>query len=232
VPNIHFFQHLPHERCGNIERWARRRGRAVSRTRFARGEMPPADGDIEVLVIMGCARNVYQYRDYPCLPAQRKFAEQFLTRGGKVLGICHGAQVLADILGGRVYQNPFHEIGWHPLTMTAAAKDSSLSALPDGQRVLHWHGDNFDLPRGATLLASSAACPRQAFSYGAQILALQFHLEIGPGDLDALIEDCRDDFKLSGPWIQTEAEIRAGADRHAAAAEQFLGRVMDAFVGN
>jgi GMP synthase-like glutamine amidotransferase len=229
---VHFSQHLPHEGCGNIGRWLRRRGHAVTRTRFERGETAPSGGwpPPDLLIIMGCTLNAHQYRDYPCLLEQRRFTERFLAGGGKVLGICHGAQVLADILGGRVHQNPWHEIGWYPVNKTLAAAQSPLVALPDGQHLLCWHGDNFDLPKEAVLLAFSAACPHQAFGYGSQILGLQFHPEIGPGDIDAMIGDCGADFALNGPWIQTEAEIRRDAALYAAAVEETFGRVLDAFV--
>lgn len=224
------FQHLPREGCGNLARWALRHGHRITRTRFELGETPPAGEEPDLLVIMGCIRNAYQYRDYPCLVQQREYTERFLARGGRVLGICHGAQVLADILGGRVHQNPYYEIGWHPVRKTTAAADSPLAALDDGQHLLCWHGDNFELPASAVLLAFTEACPHQAFSHGGNILGLQFHLEVGPGDLDAMIEDCRADFSLSGRWVQSEAEIRRHAILYAAAAERSFGDMMDAFV--
>jgi GMP synthase (glutamine-hydrolysing) len=231
--NVHIFQHLPSEGCGNIERWALRHGHRITRTRFELGELPPTYGEAtlpDLLIIMGCTLNAYQYRDYPCLVAQREYIEKYLARGGRALGICHGAQVLSDILGGRVHQNPCYEIGWYPVYKTFAALQSPLVSMPDGQLQLCWHGDNFELPKSATLLAFSEACPHQAFNYGNQILGLQFHLEVGPGDIGAMIRDCRADFKISGPWIQTEAEIRRLARLYAAAVEENFGKIIDAFV--
>ncbi len=231
MANFHVFQHLPNETCGNIERWIRRNGHAVTRTHFDRNEPPSIPRETDVLVIMGGAMNIYQYRDHPWLVPERKLVEQHLARGGKALGICLGAQILADVLGGRVHQNPEREIGWFPITLTAAAADSPLSAFQNGQHVLHWHGDNFDLPRGARLLASSAATPHQAFTFnGGQVLALQFHLEIGPGDISGQIADCRDDLARSGRWIQSEADLLAHSGLFAAESESLMSHVLDAFV--
>src|SRR6185436_5058732 len=104
--------------------------------------------------------------------------EDRLSRRRPTLGICLGAQLIARVLGARVYPARAKEIGWHPLQLTSAGEASPLSHLraTSGQ-VLHWHGDTFDLPAGAAHLASTEVCPHQAFSIDAA-LALQFHLEV------------------------------------------------------
>src|SRR6185503_16612451 len=123
----------------------------------------------------------------------------------KVIGVCLGAQLIAEVLGAKVYKNTYREIGWLPVSKTAAAKTSHLfSDLPDTMNVFHWHGETFDLPKGATQLLSSEACANQAFSYGDNVLALQFHMEMTSNAIKTISEFCQDEL-IEGPYIHKEA---------------------------
>ncbi|MGH8783671.1 MAG: glutamine amidotransferase-related protein, partial [Cupriavidus necator] len=99
--------------------------------------------------------------------------------------VCLGAQLIARAAGSRVYPGT-REIGWAPIMPTPAGEDSALAELASAHwEVLHWHGDTFDLPPGAQLLASTAAVQNQAYAIGNQVLALQFHPEVMPRDIEA-----------------------------------------------
>ena len=131
----------------------------------------------DLWIVLGGPIGVYEQDAYPFLADELRLLRTRLEAGRPTLGICLGCQLIAQALGGRVYPGHGKEIGWKPLTLTAAGLNSPLAALADGTPVLHWHGDTFDLPEGATLLASSDRYPHQAFSWGRHALALQFHME-------------------------------------------------------
>jgi len=138
----------------------------------------------ELVVVLGGPVGVYEQEIYPFLADELRILEARLKAGRPVLGICLGAQLMAAALGARVYPAPAKEVGWAPVTLSAAGRESVLRHVDGGVPVLHWHGDTFDLPEGATLLASSETCPHQAFSYGPAALALQFHLEMVPAEIE------------------------------------------------
>jgi GMP synthase (glutamine-hydrolysing) len=142
----------------------------------------------ELLVVLGGPMGVYETDTYPFLAREVGLLERRLAKGRPTLGICLGSQLMAKALGSRVYPGPTKEIGWGPVTLTADGRASCLQPLADrGADVLHWHGDTFDLPAGATLLASNANYDNQAFAFGKRALALQFHLETGRGALEKWI---------------------------------------------
>lgn len=174
---IHSLEHQAAEGPGKIADWAAARGHSITRTALYANELPPALDAFDLLVVMGGGMNIYQHRDHPWLVAEKEFLRRAVDAGKPVLGICLGAQLLADVLGGKVYQNPEKEIGWFPVAITD--RSAPLSAFPERMNVMHWHGDTFDLPPGARLVAESEGCPRQAFVYGDRIVGLQFHLEMG-----------------------------------------------------
>lgn len=131
----------------------------------------------DLVVVLGGPIGVYEVSKYPWLKDEVDLIRHRLSQRLPTLGICLGAQVIAAALGATVYPNTAKEIGWSALQLCNAAKKSYLSTL-DQVEVLHWHGDTFDLPHGATLLASTDITPHQAFSFGDNILALQFHPEV------------------------------------------------------
>jgi GMP synthase (glutamine-hydrolysing) len=132
--------------------------------------------EADLAVILGGPIGVYETERYPFLKAELQALAKRLAAGRPTLGICLGAQLIAAALGARVYPGGKKEIGWSGIRLIGAGERSCLAALAS-QPVLHWHGDTFDLPQGAQLLASSAVYENQAFSLGNNVLALQFHAE-------------------------------------------------------
>jgi GMP synthase (glutamine-hydrolysing) len=132
----------------------------------------------DLLIVLGGPIGAYEDDIYPFLGEEVEILRDRLARSKPTLGICLGAQLMARALGARIYPGPAKEIGFAPITLTAAGQASCLAPL-SYDPVLHWHGDTFDLPEGATLLASTSICENQAFSYGPNALAVQFHPEAG-----------------------------------------------------
>jgi GMP synthase (glutamine-hydrolysing) len=133
----------------------------------------------DLVVVLGGPIAVYQQDQYPFLADELRALGRRLREGRPTLGICLGAQLMAAALGARVYHGATKEIGVAGIELTEAGNSSCLAPLA-GQPVLHWHGDTFDLPDGATRLASTAAYENQAFALGPNVLALQFHPEVDP----------------------------------------------------
>jgi GMP synthase (glutamine-hydrolysing) len=140
--------------------------------------------DADLLVVLGGPIGVYETESYPFVAREIALLERRLSKDLPTLGICLGAQLMAKALGSRVYLGPIKEIGWGPIGLSEAGNASCLKPLGNGAPVLHWHGDTFDLPAAATRLASNANYENQAFAYGINALALQFHLEAEPRRLE------------------------------------------------
>lgn len=144
------------------------------------GEGFPRDtSDLSGLVLMGGPMSVNDVTEYPFLLPELQLIEKVLAEGKPILGVCLGSQLIAKALGSDVYVHNRREVGWHPIDLTVEGKnDVHLKNIPTQTPVFHWHGETFDLPQGATLLATSEKCKNQAFKWGENTYALQFHLEV------------------------------------------------------
>ena len=139
----------------------------------------------DLLVVLGGPIGAHDEASYPFLLDELRLLERRLAADRPTLGICLGAQLMARALGARVYPGPAKEIGWKPLSLTDAGRASPLRHLDGGRTsMLHWHGDTFDLPAGATLLASTDVCRHQAYAWGRGALAFQCHPEARTVDLE------------------------------------------------
>lgn len=227
---VHWFQHVPFEGLGLIEPWLRARGHELQATRWWAGETAgAAAAECDWLIVLGGPMNIYQHRDFPWLVAEKAAIAAAVARGARVLGICLGAQLIADVLGGKVLQIAEREIGWWPLrAVDAGAVTGEPFAFPPETIVLHWHGDTFTLPPGARRLAESAGCAQQAFAVGARVLGLQFHLEMGAGAVAEIASACRDELSGGGRWVQPTEAITEGAYTHARAANVLLAKLLAA----
>lgn len=205
--HIHVLEHVSFEGPGSIADWARQRGHVLATTRLFDAAPLPQPGSIDGLIVMGGPMSVGDEERFPWLAVEKKFLADFIDRGKPVLGICLGSQLLAEVLGAPVYPNRFREIGWFPVWLTdEALKSPFFAGCPRRLSVFHWHGDTFDLPRGARLLASSEACRNQAFLYGDDILGLQFHLEVTPRSIDLLAQSGASEL-TGGKYVQQASQL-------------------------
>lgn len=138
--------------------------------------------DPDLLIVMGGAPGVYQADLYPFLKEEMKIIEQRLKENMPTLGVCLGAQMMASVLGAKVYPGSRgSEKGWFPIKITPEGMKTPVRHLDQSlTSMVHWHGDTFDLPKEAVLLASSDKYQNQAYSWGDCALGLQFHSEATP----------------------------------------------------
>jgi len=206
---IHVLQHVDFEGLGHIGAWIDKQGHPLTLTRlFAGDPLPRLDG-FDRLVIMGGPMNIYEDDRYPWLAAERALIRAAVEAGKSAVGVCLGAQLLADALGSKVFAGANKEIGWWPVRLCANALDGGLLAdLPEQPTVFHWHGDTFDVPPGAVHLAESEGCRSQAFVFDNRILGLQFHLESTPDTVRSILAHCGHEL-IPARYVQSEAEILA-----------------------
>jgi len=179
---IYAIQHLAFEDLGALEDVFYQLGFRVRYFEAGVDDLTKAFQHKGLTIILGGPIGVYETDDYPFLQQEIDLLKVRLKENLPTLGICLGAQLIAHALGAKVYAGHQKEIGWSQLSISDTANNllSPLAETP----VLHWHGDTFDLPEQATLLASSEIYPNQAFSVGKNILALQFHLEVAKESLE------------------------------------------------
>ena len=219
----HVLQHVPFEDPAYIGQWLTARGARISHTRFWESTALPDPATVDLLVVMGGPMSVNDEAEFAWLGAEKRFIAEVVALGRPVLGICLGAQLIASAHGARVFRNTEKEIGWfdvHACTGTEDAFD-----FPPTTTVLHWHGETFELPPGARLLATSTACRHQAFQLGERTIGLQFHLEMTADSLRAIIDNCRAEL-VPACWIQDEAAILGHAEGHFAATHALMDRLL------
>lgn len=212
---INYLQHVPFENLGGIEAWARANGHQTKPIKVYENESLPPVEDFDCLVALGGPMNVCEESAFPFLKDEKRFIERAIKDDKMVLGICLGAQLIADVLGAKVVRNEHEEIGWFPVGRTRDSANSKIfSALPTAFTTFHWHGDTFEIPAGAKRVAASAACPNQAFVYGENVCAVQFHPEITKDGLRLMLRHEGEDLK-AGKFIQTADEMVAAENRFA-----------------
>lgn len=204
---VHYLQQEPFEGPGSIEPWAKEKGHALSVTKFYQDAPTPPFDEIDLLIILGGSMNIYEEESHPWLAREKRFIRQAIESGKAALGICLGAQLIADVMGGKVTRNAHKEIGWFPIELTPEARNFRLfNTLPQRLPVFHWHGDTFSLPPGAVHIARSEACENQAFIFRDRVVALQFHAEFMRPSLEAITAGCAKEL-VPGKYIQTPAEM-------------------------
>jgi GMP synthase-like glutamine amidotransferase len=203
---VHWLQHAPFEDLGCIAPWLAARDMQVSCSRLHQGEAIPAADAYDWLVVMGGPMNVYEYERYPWLRAERDAIRAALAGSKRLLGVCLGAQLVADVLGGQVARNAQTEIGWFPVKLTSCGRVAqAFAGFPGEFPAFHWHADTFAIPPGYDSLAASEACPNQAFaSRDGRVVGIQFHLEVTAANARIWFEHER---PTPSRFVQTPEEI-------------------------
>jgi GMP synthase (glutamine-hydrolysing) len=198
-PHVLVLQHAACEGPGRIATALAARGIAVREVRIDRGEAVPSQlGDARGLVVMGGPMGVYEADRLPHLAAEMRLIERAVAGGAPVLGVCLGSQLVAGALGASVRSSGQRELGWLPVTLDdAASSDPLFAGVPRTFHPLHWHGDVFELPRGATHLAASAMTAHQAFRLGSA-WGILFHIEVDLAQVAAMAEQFPSDLTDAG----------------------------------
>ena len=221
---VHVLQHVPFEGLGCIQYWLDEQDATVSWTRFYDDPQLPELDQVDFIIALGGPMSVNDEQDLPWLIDEKRFIASAIATGKPVLGICLGAQLIAAAMGARVYPNVPKEIGWFDIHAIPA--NGSTFEFPAQTPVLHWHGETFDLPAGAVHLARSAACENQAFQLGRNVIGLQFHLEMMPENVAAIIEHCRDEL-VAGEFVQREAVMLSQAEQEYTRTNLLMRQLLD-----
>src|SRR5699024_168321 len=195
---------------------------------FEAENLPSLTG-IDLIIALGGPMSVNDDGQFPWLREEKHFIAEAVGSGCAVLGICLGSQLIASALGACVCPGSEKEIGWFPVF--AESPESGAFAFPERVEVFHWHGEMFELPTGAVLLASSVGCVNQAFQVGNRTMGLQFHLETTPDSASVLIDHCSDEL-VPQPHIQTESELRAVPNSNYAGINALMTQVLDYLVSD
>jgi GMP synthase (glutamine-hydrolysing) len=227
-------RHVYFEDLGSLELVLGDRGQLVRYLDVGRARIDaPNPLDTSLMVVLGGPIGAYDDALFPHLNPLLAMLEKRIAAGLPTIGICLGAQLIARALGARVYPAAQKELGWKPLTLTEAGRASALRHFEaEGQAtpVLHWHGDTFDLPDGATRLASTDACENQAFSWGDHVLGLQCHPEVLVDRFESWLVAYPGEVAESGTDVPT---LRADTAKYGAglevAARKMFGEWLDRF---
>jgi GMP synthase-like glutamine amidotransferase len=227
---LHYFQHVPFENPAFLLSWAEKKGHPITKTLLYTGDDPLAAPDYDLLVIMGGPMNIYEYDKYPWLKAEKAAIKEAIADDKFVLGICLGGQLIADVLGGKVTQNPQKEIGWLPVAQTQEiAAISPFDIFPQEYMAFHWHGDTFALPPGAMLQSSTVACKNQGFLYKKRVIGFQYHIEATEQSVGALVDNCGEEL-VSAPYIHTPERIRKDTKQYQKTANQLIERMLEEWI--
>ncbi len=217
-------RHLAFENLGLIEPWLQRRGWRTVTYDAGVDDLRQIDlAMVDLLVVLGGPIGAYDDALYPFLTEEVELIRRRLDSARPLLGICLGAQLMARALGAAVApMGHKKKIDFSPPSLTLQGGGSPLARIGT-QPVLHWHGNQFELPAGCTSLATTPACPHQAFMVGEHAMAWQFHLEVDAAHIEQWLIGHAGELQQDGTDI---AALRRAAAQHRAGLAQALDAVL------
>ena len=220
-------QHVEFEGPAAVADWAAGRGFPLRLFHLNRVPTLPSLSDFDMMTVMGGPMSANDEVRFEWLGTEIALVRAAIAAGKTVVGICLGAQIIAKAMGARVYPGRAKEIGWFPVRRTAVSHPF-FDGLPETFTPFHWHGETFDLPHEAKLLAKSKITKTQAFAVGQRVLGLQFHLEATEERVRALLKSAHE--IGHGAFEQRPGVILASLE-HCASLRPLLDTVLDRLAG-
>ena len=196
----YIFQHVAFEGPGAILPYLESKGYHVHLVKLYAGDPVPSSLDVDFAVLMGGPMSALEEDKYPFMVEEKQLCRELFAADKPVLGVCLGAQIMANAFFAPIRQNPEKEIGFYPVTFE---NGFTVNAF-------HWHGETFDIPEYAESIAYSEACRNQGFKIG-RSLGLQFHLETTAESLNSLLENCSEELETAlsakAKYVQSKSQI-------------------------
>ncbi|GAB2900774.1 type 1 glutamine amidotransferase [Uliginosibacterium flavum] len=217
-------QHVPFETLGCISDWLEARNAKIEFIRFFAGDHLVAEGRYDLVIVLGGPMSANDEENHPWLREEKAYLSALCNEGRAVLGICLGAQLIANSLGADVYAAVEREIGWLPVCAVKTTPDFKFPARLD---VFQWHGETFDLPIGSKCLARSLVCENQIFQFGRRVIGMQFHLEATRASVAEMLKHCSSELETDERHVQSAKLIKASPDHFYESANRVMRSVLD-----
>lgn len=198
---FHYIQHVPFEAPGYISQYLKNENHSITGTRMFNNERIVDIDTIDFLIVLGGPMSVNEENKIKWITEEKRYIEKYIKSDKPILGICLGAQIIANVIGAKVYKNDEKEIGWFEIK-----QNIKIIGNNEVENVFHWHGETFDLPKKAIRLSESKGCKNQGFKYDKNVYGLQYHLEMTQETIKLLIENSKEEL-VNGKYIQSEKEI-------------------------
>ena len=224
---IHVIQHVEAEGPAMIREWAQESGHELAITMAPAGVFPATD-DLDFLVVLGGPMDADDEHASPWLIPEKRFVAEAIATGKLVLGVCLGAQIIAEILGARIQRGEEREIGWHPVSLTDHGHSEPLFAdWPEHVVVGHWHNNTFDLPMGMAAALESEITMNQAFVFDDRVVGLQFHLEWDETALQTMLDVEAGDLEDRSGHVMSATEFTDEMPDHIPVCRELLFTLLD-----
>ncbi len=212
---VHYFQHIAGEGFGSCYEYLKQLNAQITATEFFALpldrpldiEALPTVEEVDLLIIMGGTMSVNDEANFPWLTVEKRWLRRYLSLGKPALGLCLGGQLIANALGAAVSRNSEQELGWNVVNRVKNISAECFE-LPHTIKVMQWHSETFEIPKGAIHLAENDTCRNQMYQIGKNVLGFQFHPEITPEALSLFLNDEDELSKFSGQYVQTEFSLR------------------------
>ena len=231
---VHYFQHIAGEGFGSCHDFLKQQNAQISATEFFALpidqtldlEALPHVEDVDLLIIMGGTMSVNDEANFPWLKIEKRWLRRYLALGKPAIGLCLGGQLIANALGGAVSRNPQQELGWTTVRKVTNVPLECFE-LPENFKVMQWHSETFEIPRGAVLLAENDVCRNQMYQIGSNVLGFQFHPEITPEVLDLFLENEEEVAIFTGNHVQPVNELRKSTKSKFIQGNQILNQAIE-----
>lgn len=231
---VHYFQHIAGEGFGSCYDFLKSHNARITATEFfalpvdlpLEIEALPHIEDVDLLIIMGGNISVNDEANYPWLKIEKRWLRRYLASGKPAIGLCLGGQLIANALGAAVSHSAYHELGWTTVQRVRNIPENCFQ-LPDQLKVLQWHSECFEIPKGAVHLAENQMCRNQMYQIGKNVLGFQFHPEITPQTLEMFLDNDDQIEVFKGDVLPSLAELKKTNKTYFQEGNQLLNQAIE-----